>query len=256
MGKKKRDIDEGPGADVGAVMTVSLFLILLTFFILLNSIAVIDDNRSRVAIGSLLGAFGSLSGGLSPMKTGESIMPPSAPMTSQDLTINDLLSMMDKKMMDNIRVESRRNGQSVITIEQEALFDDKGARLRPDSYPILDRLCQFIRKGDYPVEIIGHTDNRPAEEKGYRSNWQLSALMSIRVLRYFVEKGKVPPERLIAYGRSSYEPIAPNDTPRSRARNRRVESVLNFRAPAYFKRIYKKKSWGIFTYKKFDFKVF
>ncbi|MBW2681247.1 MAG: flagellar motor protein MotB, partial [Deltaproteobacteria bacterium] len=62
---KKKKIDDD-GADIGMVMTVSLFLILLTFFILLNSIAVIDEHRSRMAIGSLIGAFGGLPGGLSP----------------------------------------------------------------------------------------------------------------------------------------------------------------------------------------------
>jgi len=76
--KKKKKIDDD-GADIGMVMTVSLFLILLTFFILLNSIAVIDEHRSRVAIGSLIGAFGGLPGGLSPLKTGNDIIPPSAP---------------------------------------------------------------------------------------------------------------------------------------------------------------------------------
>jgi chemotaxis protein MotB len=79
MDKKKKNIDDD-GADIGMVMTVSLFLILLTFFILLNSIAVIDEHRSRMAIGSLIGAFGGLPGGLSPLETGKSIMPPSAPM--------------------------------------------------------------------------------------------------------------------------------------------------------------------------------
>ena len=72
MVKKRTDTDDAPEAGVGMIMTVCLFLILLTFFILLNSISVPDEKRKIMAIGSLLGAFGSFRGGLSPLKTGES----------------------------------------------------------------------------------------------------------------------------------------------------------------------------------------
>ena len=45
-------------------MTVSLFIILLAFFILLNTLAVPDEARQRLALGSLMRNFGVLSGGV------------------------------------------------------------------------------------------------------------------------------------------------------------------------------------------------
>jgi hypothetical protein len=120
MDKKKKKID-GEGADIGMVMTVSLFLILLTFFILLNSIAVIDEHRSRMAIGSLIGAFGGLPGGLSPLETGKSIMPPSAPMVKEELTLEKLLSYMNKETATwpgDIRVEKVKD-KLIITINEK-----------------------------------------------------------------------------------------------------------------------------------------
>ena len=255
MVKKRTDIDDAPKINVGLVMTISLFLILLTFFILLNSIAVLDEKRTVVAIGSLLGAFGSFPGGLSPLKTGESIMPLSAPMIEKKLDIEALLELLDKRMAGEIKVESFRDS-GIITISEKALFEKDRYRLKSSSYPLLDELSSLIREGDYPVEIVGHTDNRPGEEKGYRSNWELSTLMAIQVLKYFVEKGEVIPERLTAYGYGSYRPIAPNDTRQSRAKNRRLDIILNFRMPEYIRRIYRKRQPGIFTYKRFDFRVF
>ncbi len=255
MVKKKRDTDDSPKVNVGMLMTVCLFLILLTFFVLLNSIAVIDERKKIMAIGSLLGAFGSLSGGLSPLKTGESILPVSPPMTETELDVEALLLLMDKRMAGQIKIESGKD-REIITINEKALFDKDKYRLKSSSYPLLDKLSDLIEEGDYPVEIVGHTDNRPAEEKGYRSNWELSTRMAIQALRYFVEKGKVLPERLTAYGCGSYKPIASNDTRQSRAQNRRVDVILNFRMPAYLKRIYRKGPAGVFTYKKFDFRVF
>jgi chemotaxis protein MotB len=255
MARKKRNEDDGIKADVGLIMTVSLFLILLTFFILLNSIAVIDERKKLSAIGSLMGAFGVLPGGLSASKTGESIITPFAPMTDEGVDIVELLSIMGRTMVGQVKVESGK-GREVITINERALFGEDKSRLKPSSYPLLNELCRIMRKGDYPVEIIGYTDNRPSGEGGFRSNWEFSSLMAIQVLKYFVLEGKIDPERLSARGRGGNSPIASNGTKESRALNRRVDIVLHFRAPLYVKRILKGKPKGIFTYKDFDFRIF
>ena len=255
MAARKRNQEDGPTIDITLVMTVCLFLILLTFFILLNSIAVIDEQKKLLAIGSLLGAFGALPGGISPSKTGESIMSPFAAMTDEKLDIIELLSRMDKMMVGQVRRESNR-GREVITISESVLFGTDKHQLKPSSFPLLNKIRGIMRKGDYPVEIVGHTDSRPGEDKGFRSNWELSSLMAIQVLKYFVGKGRISAERLSAYGRGSTHPVASNDTRESRAQNRRVEVILDFNAPLYEKRIFKKRPAGTFTYKNFDFKVF
>lgn len=258
MASKKRKIDDESAADIGIMMTVSLFLILLTFFILLNSIAVMDESRMRRAIGSLMGAFGGLPGGLSPLATGDDIMPPSAPLMEEDLTMEQLLALMNKPVpvvAGEIRVYQLEEGESV-SINAKDLFTKDGARINPTLRPFLSKLGRIIRKGDFPVEIVGHTDVGVSKEKGYTSNWELSALSALRVLKYFVSESKVAPRRLTASGQSSHHPIASNATVHSRTANRRVEIILRYKAPDYVKRILKKKSSGYFTYKKFDFKIF
>jgi len=255
MAGKKRDRDDVPKLDVGLLMTISLFLILLTFFIMLNSIAVIDERKKIVAIGSLMGAFGCLPGGLSPSKAGESITTPFAPMTEERVDIIELLSIMEKTMAGQVKIESGE-GREVITINERALFGEDKSRLKPSSFPLLNNLCHIMKKGGYPVDIIGYTDSTPAEDKGFKSNWETSSLMAIQVLKYFVSKAKIDPERLSAFGRGSNSPIASNATRESRAQNRRMDIVLNFRAPLHVKRIFKKKPAGIFTYKDFDFRIF
>ena len=54
MAKRKREGEGDSGVNVGLIMTISLFLILLTFFILLNSIAEVDERRTRIAIAGTL----------------------------------------------------------------------------------------------------------------------------------------------------------------------------------------------------------
>ncbi len=236
-------------------MSVSLFLILLTFFILLNSIAVLDDRRIRLSIGSLLGSFGSLKGGFSASKSGELAVPPSAPMVEKALDLAKLLMDINKDTTAEITLQSN-GGKEIITINNKVLFDEDISKLKTSSYPVLNEICDFIKIGNYPIWIAGHTDNRPAEEKGYKSNWEQSTLMAMKVLRYFESVGQISPDRLEAYGCGSHRPIVSNDTRQSRGQNRRVEIILHLNAPDYTKRIFIKRPPGIFTYKKFDFRIF
>lgn len=255
MAKKKRGQVEESGTNVGLVMTLSLFLILLTFFILLNSIAVIDERRTRIAIGSLMGAFGIFKGGLSPLGSGETTMPSFSPAIVTESEVNDLLSLMNKRMIGEVKIESKK-GKGIITIHGDTLFYETPLKIRPSAKPLLNKLCDFINRGTYPVEIVGHTDNRPAEEKGYQSNWELSTLMAIQVLRYMAEKGKVIPDRITAYGRGDLKQIVSNDTRKSRAQNRRIDIFLDYKAQPHIKRIFKDKKSAFITYKKFDFRMF
>jgi chemotaxis protein MotB len=258
MDKTKKKKNDDDGADIGMVMTVSLFLILLTFFILLNSIAVLDENRSRVAIGSLIGAFGGLPGGLSPLETGQNIMPPTAPMIEEELTIQQLLAYMQNKKAPwrGDIIVKKVGDKLIITMNEKVLFNGNLSELKPSVFPVLDKICGIINKGNYQVEIVGHTDNIQPGEKGYASNWKLSSLMAIQVAKYFISKGAVSPKRLNPCGSGSFRPISSNDTQLSRSQNRRVEIILNYKASDYIKRVFSKKPSGSFTYKKFDFKIF
>lgn len=258
MAKKKKNIDDELKAGIGAIMTVSLFLILLTFFILLNSLAVFDEKKIRLSLGSLLGAFGSFTSGSSASNTGKLTPLPSAPMIEKGLDHNKLLNIIKIDVKDKISLKSHED-KEIITINEKFLFDENDEnklKLKTSSYLVLSELCDFIKNGDYSVEIAGHTDNRPAEEKGYKSNFELSALMAMQVFKYFKSAGGIHPDRLEAYGCGSHRSIASNDTRQLRAQNRRVDIILNFSAPAYIKRIYRKKSSGVFTYMKFDFRIF
>lgn len=258
MGKRNKKNDDDSGVDIGMVMTVSLFLILLTFFILLNSIAVIDDNRTRLAIGSLIGAFGGLPGGLSPMESGKSALPPTAPMIEEELTLEQLMSYVKRDLKGlggDIKLE-RIGDQNKIIINEAGLFMGNEFKIKPSIQPLLDKLGQVIRKGSFPVEIAGYTDNTIHPEKGYKSNWKMSTIMALKVLKYFVSQCGILPNRLTAYGCGSNHPITSNESIQSRAQNRRVEIDLKYKAPAHIQRIFKKKPAGFFTYKKFDFNIF
>ncbi|MBU3954174.1 MAG: OmpA family protein, partial [Proteobacteria bacterium] len=65
----------------------------------------------------------------------------------------------------------------------------------------------------------------PISTRAFPSNWELSAIRATTVIKYLVSKG-VAPQRLTATGYGDIMPQVPNTTDENRARNRRVEFVL------------------------------
>ena len=74
------------------------------------------------------------------------------------------------------------------------------------------------------MKIEGHTDNAPIRTARFPSNWELSASRAAEVARMLVTAG-FPGEKLSIEGFAQYRPKIPNDSPQSRAVNRRIETV-------------------------------
>jgi len=116
----------------------------------------------------------------------------------------------------------------VITFLADILFDSGKAKLRPESYPILDKVAAVLKDNvpDLSVGVEGYTDNQPIKVSGWKSNWELSASRALSVLHYFIDEKKISPDRLSAIGYGEYRPVASNDTLEGRQNNRRVEIVI------------------------------
>jgi len=115
----------------------------------------------------------------------------------------------------------------VITFVAEVLFGSGKAKLRNESFPILDKVVAILNEEvpDNNIGIEGHTDNVPIKYSRWRSNWELSAQRALSVLYYLESKG-INPERLSAIGYGEYRPVASNETAEGRQTNRRVEIVI------------------------------
>ncbi len=86
-------------------------------------------------------------------------------------------------------------------------------------------LCKKFKDSGFHMSIIGYTDNTPIKSEKFKNNWELSVYRAITVLRFFIACG-YDKRLLSAAGRGEYDPIAPNDTPNNRARNRRIEFMI------------------------------
>lgn len=257
MKRNKKQPDEDAAMAGVRVLTVSLFIILLAFFIVLNSIAVVDERSQLEALGSLTGSFGILPGGLSPMMgRGQSITPPQSPMMRRD---TEQFEVVQGSTPRAGRVFKRNTSDGdVITLEDRVLFDEGSHRIRLSSYAFLQGLCGIVNQHEYPIEITGHTDDRPPDEKSVDSNWELSSLRAVEVLKFFVVIGKVHPSRLTAYGRAGQNPIASNETRETRAINNRVDIAVKPKSLDGLGKILDKArvpSW-LLVFKRFVFRIF
>ncbi|MEM6492685.1 MAG: OmpA family protein, partial [Pseudomonadota bacterium] len=83
---------------------------------------------------------------------------------------------------------------------------------------------------DWYLRVDGHTDDVPIANERFRSNWALSTARALSVVNRLVAAG-LPPQRLAAAGFGEFRPAADNATADGRARNRRIEIVLDQRPP-------------------------
>jgi len=98
-------------------------------------------------------------------------------------------------------------------------FDYDKATLRPESIEELERVVKFLQENPtLRVEISGHTDSDGSDAY----NLRLSQARAQAVVDYLVSRG-IEGGRLIARGYGESRPVAPNDTPENKQKNRRTE---------------------------------
>ena len=114
-----------------------------------------------------------------------------------------------------------------ISISDKLLFKSGSYNVSDEAFSVLEKVATVIKgQPEMDVMIEGHTDANPIKTQNLQDNWDLSALRATSVTRVLQYKFGVKPARLIAAGRSSYIPLAPNDTDDNRSKNRRTKIII------------------------------
>jgi len=113
-----------------------------------------------------------------------------------------------------------------IEITQKIHFEYDKAVIRPASFVVLDEVVNAMKndKGISKVQVEGHTDAMGSDTY----NQGLSERRAQACVAYIESKG-IEPERLEAIGFGESRPIAPNNTAKGRATNRRTEFIITER---------------------------
>ena len=130
---------------------------------------------------------------------------------------------------DQARIEQLQN-QVKLTLVDQILFPEGGWEIHRQGEQTLAKIAPTLSTlQGKRIVVEGFTDNvpiGPALKKRFPSNWELSTARATDVVRFLVAKG-VPQGILAAEGFGDSRPVASNDTPQGRAKNRRVEIVIS-----------------------------
>ena len=115
----------------------------------------------------------------------------------------------------------------MISVSDKMLFSSGSYRVKSQASNILIKLADIINsEPSMDVIIEGHTDSQTIKSGDLKDNWDLSVKRATAIVRELQNKYNVEPSRLIASGRSSYMPIADNNTKKGRAKNRRTNIII------------------------------
>src|SRR5277367_746363 len=124
-------------------------------------------------------------------------------------------------------ISVKRNKEGIVVSLREAGFFQSGStQLGPQTVPALAAIVKIIGPEKTNIRIEGHTDNVPIHNGKYDSNWELSTARATEIIKLFITKFALAPNRLSASGYGEYYPTASNDTAEGRATNRRVDLVI------------------------------
>ena len=232
MEVKRRLIAEEEEESAGWITSFGdLMSLLLTFFILIVSFSTVELIKFRKAMGALRGASGALS-----EETGNTVKQmlnsktvtralPQEELQDAMETIESMVFNLD--LGQDINVDLTPEGIR-FRIASPVMFASGEATLQPKVFGLMNEIGKVIRHTGSDVRVEGHTDNVPISSGIFASNWELSSVRAVSVVRYLVEKTGVDPTKIIAVGRGEFHPIASNDIPEERALNRRVEVYLEW----------------------------
>ena len=221
---EKKEISQGWLTTYSDMMTL-----VLTFFVLLYSYSLVDIEKFKKVSQSMNTAFGGGAGIFELNKpSGDApIVGDKTPKGQDDKgmyeTVVDFVNQ--NELSEYVKIREDKRGV-IMEFNNSILFDTGKTDLKPDSVPIMDKVAVLLDEFPNNVIVEGHTDNVPIHYANFPSNWELSASRATTVLRYLVEKKGVKPERLTAVACGEYSPIASNNTPEGRAKNRRVNILI------------------------------
>jgi chemotaxis protein MotB len=125
------------------------------------------------------------------------------------------------------KVQTRMEGRGlIISLGEGGFFDSGSDMIKPAGLALLDTIATSLVSVSNYIRVEGHTDNVPIRNSKFPSNWDLSTARATAIVSYMIEKFGFEPSRLSAAGYAEYRPMAANDTPEGRARNRRVDIVV------------------------------
>jgi chemotaxis protein MotB len=124
----------------------------------------------------------------------------------------------------------------IVRVREDVSFPSGSDQLTSNFHKISEKIAKTLAKTEGALEISGHTDNIPIRTHRFRNNWDLSSARAASMAIALMHEAKIAEHRFTILGHADTRPRADNRTPEGRAKNRRVEIAIrpdvNGRVPA------------------------
>jgi chemotaxis protein MotB len=172
----------------------------------------------------------------SKIEVGVKISQESDDVSAEQLAREAMIAEQYRRIRENLSneiekelVEVIREGEIIIVrLAEQGSFKSGAAELQPGFGKLLDKVGVSLKGTEGLITIEGHTDNVPvAFSERFRSNWDLSAARSAAVADYLLDSASLEGGNVMVTGLADTKPIMSNDTKEGRAKNRRIEIVID-----------------------------
>ena len=121
-----------------------------------------------------------------------------------------------------------KNGKVYVSLAEQLLFGSGSIVVDAKGVTALQQLAKAIKdQKDINILVEGHTDNVPISRKStyMEDNWDLSVMRATSITKILTKAG-LSPQQVTASGRGEYAPLAANDSPQNKQKNRRTEIII------------------------------
>jgi chemotaxis protein MotB len=209
-----------------------LVTLLLTFFVLLLSMAIITEEKRIVALSSVTGAFGFKPGAHSIIGNpkGTNITLGEAPMKVEETEFEMMRNIELKNSLETEMTVVKEEERIIISLSNRLLFKPSSSRIEPERFAFLSELKDVFKESPSRIELRGYAD--PSEtvfdQDRLRPAMMLSTKRAFAVFEFLTSGGEILPERIAAHG-FGHTPATPGEQRDVHQENRQVQIILDYR---------------------------
>lgn len=211
----------------------SLSIILLSFFIFLNSVAVPDVVREKQVLGSLAEQFvqdnthSALPSAEQTRDTASEAQRFKAAVKFPSMSLTNFFSSRPgQALLGDARLQKQLD-HFAISIPADKVFSLDDDQIQARFLPIFEALAHQLEKDSLYLKIESHTDGVRISTARFHSNWNFSIARALSIYRFFLDQG-MSQANISARGYAGYQPVFSNDTAAGRRKNNRIVLIIGY----------------------------